>query len=197
MKKKKVLFWSGGLSSLTVLKKLLSETAKNDIILICLLNKEGNELGYTGIPEEVLQIQAKYLGIKLVRLYQDKMSEKVLLKLKEQNFEFYCGTRDGKFLETPFLTSLDINTPLLNKSYLEILDNSHSRAILTSVEDAQDQRLLGKELIDIAPNLDLKNETQKIDSFVIFDPLLRIRIPFSKNIIVEKDGHYICKIRGV
>lgn len=195
MKNKKALFWSGGLTSLTTLKEILKTTDKNDVVLLCLLNKEGNELGHTGIPEEVLQLQARYLGIKLVRLYQDELSKKVLTRLSEQDYEFFCGARNGYFQDNPLLSEINITTPLMDLPYQELLADGHHRTILTSVQEADEQRFLGKELSDIKDNLNF--ESQLIDTFVIFDPLFRIRIPFSKNIIIEKDGHFICKIRSV
>ncbi|MEH0860691.1 MULTISPECIES: hypothetical protein [Halobacteriovorax] len=196
MKNKKVLFWSGGLTSLATLKKLLESHKKDEIILLCLLNKEGNELGHTGIPEEVLQLQARYLGLKLVRLYQDELSKKVLEKFVQQGFEFYCGSRDGHFIETtPLLNSLKVETPLKGIAYTELMEQDQSRTILTSVQNEEDQRLLGKEISDISQYLQQSN--QRLDTFVIYDPLFRIRIPFSKNIVVEKDGYFICKIRSV
>ncbi|WP_412472274.1 hypothetical protein [Halobacteriovorax sp. RT-2-5] len=194
MENKKALFWSGGLSSLSCLKLLIKEgTSKSDIVLITLLSKEGNEVGHTGIPEEIISLQARYMGIKLVRLYNDEISSKVLNKLSEQSYNFYSGQRNDKFSKNPIIANLKINTPFLGLSYTKLLEDQINRAILTSVDREDHQRFLGKELKDIEINFD----EMDIDTFVVFDPLMRIRIPFSKNIIIEKDNHFICKIRNV
>lgn len=192
MKIKKVLFWSGGLSSLHALKYLLNTISKQDIILVTLLGKEGNEVGHTGIPEEIISLQAKYLGIQLIRLYDDELSEKVLNKLALQGAHFYSGCRSANF-KVSSTPQLEINYPLQQSSYTEMLVTNQARAVLTSVEKHEDQRFLGKEISDIDMNFDAQN----INTFVIYDSLFRIRIPFSKNIIVEKNGNFICKIRSV
>ncbi|MFG1494175.1 hypothetical protein [Halobacteriovorax sp. ZH4_bin.1] len=194
MKNKKALFWSGGLSSLSCLKHLIKDgNPKSEIVLITLLSKEGNEVGYTGIPEEIISLQARYMGIKLVRLYNDEMSKKVISKLSEQGYEFHSGQRNEDFAKQSILSNTKIKTPLMGTSYTKLLEDQNNRAILTSVDREDHQRFLGKELKDI----DIKFDEMDIDTFVIFDPLMRIRIPFSKNIIVQKDNHFICKIRNV
>ncbi|MGI4993737.1 hypothetical protein ACRXCV_13950 [Halobacteriovorax sp. GFR7] len=194
MKNKKALFWSGGLSSLSCLKHLIKDgNPKSEIVLITLLSKEGNEVGYTGIPEEIISLQARYMGMKLVRLYNDEMSKKVISKLSEQGYEFYSGQRNEDFAKQSILSNTNIKTPLMGSPYTKLLEDQNNRAILTSVDREDHQRFLGKELKDI----DIKFDEMDIDTFVIFDPLMRIRIPFSKNIIVQKDNHFICKIRNV
>ncbi|EPZ52278.1 putative lipoprotein [Bacteriovorax sp. BAL6_X] len=194
MQNKKALFWSGGLSSLSCLKHLIKNgCSKNEIILITLLSKEANEVGYTGIPEEIISLQARYMGMKLVRLYNNELSNKVVIKLKEQGYQFYSGQRNEKFTKQLAIADININTPFMGLAYTEFLEDQNNRAILTSVDREDQQRFLGKELRDI----DIDFNEMDIDTFVIFDPLMRIRIPFSKNIIVEKDNHFICKIRNV
>ncbi|MFG1484922.1 hypothetical protein ABMA77_02575 [Halobacteriovorax sp. RZ-1] len=194
MKNKKALFWSGGLSSLNCLKHLIKDGCpKSEIVLITLLSKEGNEVGYTGIPEEIISLQARYMGMKLVRLYNDEMSNKVIKKLSEQGYEFYSGQRNEEFTKQSVLADININTPFMGLAYTKFLEDQNNRTILTSVDCEDHQRFLGKELKDI----DIDFNEMDIDTFVIFDPLMRIRIPFSKNIIVERDNHFICKIRNV
>ncbi|MFG1483283.1 hypothetical protein ABMA79_01320 [Halobacteriovorax sp. HFRX-2_2] len=194
MKNKKALFWSGGLSSLSCLKHLIKDGyPKSEIVLITLLSKEGNEVGHTGIPEEIISLQARYMGMKLVRLYNDEMSNKVIKKLSEQGYEFYSGQRNEEFTKQSILADININTPFMGLAYTKFLEDQNNRTILTSVDREDHQRFLGKELKDI----DIDFNEMDIDTFVIFDPLMRIRIPFSKNIIVERDNHFICKIRNV
>ncbi len=194
MKNKKALFWSGGLSSLSCLKHLIKDGyPMSEIVLITLLSKEGNEVGYTGIPEEIISLQARYMGMKLVRLYNDEMSNKVIKKLSEQGYEFYSGQRNEEFTKQSILADININTPFMGLAYTKFIEDQNNRTILTSVDREDHQRFLGKELKDI----DIEFNEMDIDTFVIFDPLMRIRIPFSKNIIVERDNHFICKIRNV
>lgn len=192
MKNKSVIFWDGGLTAIETLKIIQSSTPKEDIILVSLLNSNGNEVGLTGIPEEIISLQARFLGIKLVRLYQDELCLKVLSKFQNQGYKFYSGSRSSK-LNYECVREIKIHYPLAGKSYQELREQSQARCILTSVNSEEMQRYLGKEISDI----DLELDTYNVDTFAIYDPLFRIRIPFSKNIVVQQGDTFICKIRSV
>ena len=92
-KKEKAIFcWSGGKDSALALYKVLQEDKFEIIALLTTLNATFKRISMHGVREELLDLQAKSIGLPLIKMYvnegtnaeYEKEMEKLLLEYKEQ-----------------------------------------------------------------------------------------------------------------
>jgi uncharacterized protein (TIGR00290 family) len=97
MKKKAIFCWSGGKDSSLALYKTLQEDQFEIVSLLTTVNEEFKRVSMHGVREELLEEQARQIGIPLTKMYigksntndaYEKSMEEVLLKFKEQGVEY-------------------------------------------------------------------------------------------------------------
>src|SRR5690242_14567177 len=97
MEKKKAIFcWSGGKDSALALYRILLEGKVEVVSLLTTVNEEFRRISMHGVREELLEEQARSIGLPLVKVFVREGSnseyehnmENVLLKFREQGVEY-------------------------------------------------------------------------------------------------------------
>jgi uncharacterized protein (TIGR00290 family) len=97
MKKKAIFCWSGGKDSSLALYKVLKEDEFEILALLTTVNEEFKRVSMHGVREDLLEEQAKQIGLPLEKMYIGKSStneayeksmEAVLLKYKALGVEY-------------------------------------------------------------------------------------------------------------
>ncbi|MDP2159640.1 MAG: ATP-binding protein, partial [Flavobacterium sp.] len=69
MKKAVALFWSGGKDAALTLHKLQQSNTYEPKVLICTINSELKKVAMHGVPERLIELQAKSIGLPLLKMY--------------------------------------------------------------------------------------------------------------------------------
>lgn len=97
MKKKAIFCWSGGKDSSLALYKILKEDEFEILALLTTVNEEFKRVSMHGVREDLLEEQARQIGLPLEKVYIGKSStneeyekrmEAVLLKYKAEGVEY-------------------------------------------------------------------------------------------------------------
>ena len=169
--KKAVLFWSGGKDSALAYYKILQEKNFQIVGLISTIDINSNRIPFHGVNEKQVVLQAKMLGVPLLRIFlptlpsNEQYIEKVgslLKQFKQKGIEDVIFgdiyLEDIKNFRDSFLKELGLNShyPLWGTPphlvAQEFIDTGH-RAVVTSIKrDVLEDRFLNKEY-----NLDFIN----------------------------------------
>src|SRR4051812_37569845 len=95
---KAIFFWSGGKDSAFCLDKVLHEKKFDVKFLLTTLNENFKRISMHGVREDLLEKQAKEIGIPLIKMYvregnneeYEKNMENILLKLKNKEGVSTC-----------------------------------------------------------------------------------------------------------
>jgi len=162
-RKKAVFNWSGGKDSALALYKILQENEFEVVSLLTTINEETSKSSVHEIPLEILENQAKSIGIplyvvpfdKALTNYEDKMN-KAVQHFKQQNVtHFIFGDiflSDIKTYREQKLNPLGIEViePLWNKTSEEVMSEFlksgiKSKIIVTNA-DQLNKTFIGKDL---------------------------------------------------
>jgi uncharacterized protein (TIGR00290 family) len=201
-KKKKAIFnWSGGKDSALALYKIIQENEYDVISLLTTVNGDTLNSSIHEIPIDILEAQAKSIGLPLyiIKLPTTSMSgydqemEKAVIHFKSQGVNhFIFGDiflYDIKSYRETKLRPYDIKVvePLWNKNSNEIIEKYltsgiHSKIIITQA-DKLDQSYIGCELdrnfIESLPNnVNVCGETGEYHTLTYSGPLFKKEIEF-------------------
>jgi uncharacterized protein (TIGR00290 family) len=95
-KPKAIFCWSGGKDSALCLHQVFTENTFDVKYLMTTINAEFNRISMHGVRESLLDAQADFIGIPLLKMYvsetsneaYEKQMEKVLLKAKSEDVEY-------------------------------------------------------------------------------------------------------------
>jgi uncharacterized protein (TIGR00290 family) len=88
MRRKAAMMWSGGKDSSLALYKTLQEDKYEVCYLVSTFSMETKRLSMHGISEELIELQAKYIGIPLIKMYTNQASHEAYEKaMKKQLIE--------------------------------------------------------------------------------------------------------------
>ncbi|HVA98133.1 MAG TPA: diphthine--ammonia ligase [Bacteroidia bacterium] len=95
MKEKVIFCWSGGKDSALALYKVLQENKYEVVVLLTTMNETFKRVSMHGVREELLEMQADSIGIKLEKMYvkegsnaeYEKKMEEFLLRYKAKGVE--------------------------------------------------------------------------------------------------------------
>ncbi len=163
-KRKKAVFnWSGGKDSALALLKILEQDEFNVVSLLTTINQETLTSSVHSIPVDILDKQAKSIGIPLYTVlfakdlsdYDSKMSDTVDFFKKQGVTHFIFGDiflTDIKTYREKKLNPLGIEVvePLWNKSSAEVMNDFLKSGIKTKIIVTQANKLnetfIGKDL---------------------------------------------------
>lgn len=212
MKRKTLISWSSGKDSAWALYKLQQETEIDLVGLFCTVNNEFNRVSMHAVRVELLQQQAKCIGLPLEiieipypcsnNLYEEIMALFVE-KAKKANIEHFAF--GDLFLEdvrkyreeklngtgiTPIFPIWGIPTDKLSKEMI----GSGLRAVITCVDPKQiPKELIGREynesfLNDIPDGVDPCGEKGEFHSFVFDGPMFKKHMEISVGNVIQRDG---------
>ncbi len=212
MKRKALMSWSSGKDSAWALHKLQQNPEIDLVGLFCTVNKEFDRVAMHGVRVELLQKQAKSIGLPLEiieipypcsnELYEEIMALFVE-KAKKANIEHFAF--GDLFLEdvrnyreeklngtgiTPIFPIWGIPTDKLSKEMI----GSGLRAVITCIDPKQiPKELIGREynesfLNDIPDGVDPCGEKGEFHSFVFDGPMFKKHMEISVGNVVQRDG---------
>ena len=219
MKRKTLLSWSSGKDSAWALYKLQQDPEIEIDGLFCTVNSEFNRVAMHAIRVELLQQQAKSIGLPLQiieipypcsnELYEEIMAQFVE-SAKEANIEYFAF--GDLFLEdvrsyreeklngagiTPIFPIWGIPTDKLSREMIR----SGLRAVITCVDPKQlPQEFVGREynesfLNDLPEGVDPCGENGEFHSFAYDGPIFSKRILHEKGQRVLRDNRfYFCDL---
>jgi uncharacterized protein (TIGR00290 family) len=219
LKKKVLLFWSGGKDSALTYHRLKVNPHYQVVALITTMDKEFNGIPFHGVSENHLKNQAKMMGLPLQRIFippdcsnEDyiKIVGNFLLKFKRAAIDTVAfgdiNLEDIKEFRINFLKKLEMNAlfPLWGEDTLalceEFIRTGH-RAVITAVlNDKMPTRYLGQEfnkdfLESLPTDIDPAGENGEFHTFVSFGPNYKMRVPYSKGMAKEVGPYLISKLQ--
>ena len=199
--KKAVFNWSGGKDSALALQKVLEEKEFEVIALLTNMREETSKSSMHAIPLEILERQAKSIGIPLftvasstaLKNYDQKMSEAVQ-HFKELGVQYFIFgdifLSDVKAYRESKLQPLGIEVvePLWEKTSQEVIDDFlasgiQSKIIVTQA-DLLDETYIGKdldaELVKSFPdNIDVCGENGEYHTLSYAGGLFKKKVEFT------------------
>ena len=219
MDKKPAIFcWSGGKDSSYALHKVMQEDEYEVKYLLSTINGNYKRLSMHGVREELIEAQAKSIGIPLLKVYvyetdnaeYEKQMKETLLKVKAENIDTVLygdifledlrAYREQKMAELNMHCVFPIwktNTWWLINDFVE----KDFKSIICCVNDGYlDEswagRLIDKSFInELSPASDPCGENGEYHSFCFEGPIFRIAIPIKlgektyKPILVKPGEH--------
>ncbi|MDD5173390.1 MAG: diphthine--ammonia ligase [Candidatus Omnitrophica bacterium] len=214
---KKIIYsWSGGKDSAMALYELLKGDAYEITSLLTVVTKDYGRISMHGVREELLELQAKALGLGLEKIYIAKNSaneeyetrmRETLIRHKSLGVETVAfgdifledlkKYREGRLKEV----GLEAIFPIWKRDSRKLADRFIDlgfKAIITCV----DSNVLGEKfsgrlfdrqfLSDLPAGADPCGENGEFHSFVFDGPIFRKPIPYKlgETIIREKRYHY-------
>ena len=204
-----VMSWSGGKDSSYALHQILKEGKYKVKYLLTNIFKPNKRVSMHGVPEELIEAQAKSLGIPLIKLYTEekthdeydiKMKE-VLLKFKAEGIhkvafgdiflEDLKAYRESRLLEVKMTAIF----PLWKKDTKELAQNFINEGFKTHICSIDSSKipmnLIGVDyntsfLSFLPQEIDPCGENGEFHSFCYDGPIYNTPILFKKNMIVEK-----------
>jgi uncharacterized protein (TIGR00290 family) len=202
MKKTKALFcWSGGKDSALALYKVLKEEKFEIVALLTTVNEEFKRVSMHGVREELLEEQAKQIGISLEKMYIQKNSsnedyekrmEAVLKKYKEMGVEYAIFgdifLEDLKLYREKNLAKIGMKAefPLWKKNTTELvhefIDLGFKTVLCCTNNDYFDEdavgKLITKDFISALPsNVDPCGENGEFHTYAYAGPIFKSEIP--------------------
>ena len=209
LKKKIVMSWSGGKDSSFALHQLLLEDKYEVKYLLTNIYKPNKRVSMHGVPETLIDEQAKQIGIPLLKMYieekthdeyEQKMKE-LLLNLKKEGIhkvafgdiflEDLRAYRENKLKEVE-MTAL---FPLWNKNTKSLAQqfiNSGFKTHLCSIDTSKiPEELIGVDysngfLTKLPKTIDPCGENGEFHTFCYDGPIFKNPVLFTKNRIVSK-----------
>ncbi len=205
----KIVFnWSGGKDSALALYKLIKSEQYDIVSLLTTINKENKKSTVHDIPLEILEQQARSLGIPLYTVLlsedlkdHDNTMQAAIMHFKQQGVSHFAFgdifLADVKTYRESKLLPLGINLvePLWNQSSEEIiqefLDSDLKAKIIVTQADKLSKEFVGKdlspELIDRFPkDVDICGENGEYHTLVYDGPVFRFPINFEIKDIVKQ-----------
>lgn len=219
MKKKIILFWSGGKDSALALHHLKQDPQYEIIGLLTTFDQKSNTVKFHGIPDSLIGEQAKMLNLPLQRIflpencsnsiYIDKVS-KILALFKKKNINHIAfgdiHLNDIRTFKEEMLAKIELKAvfPLWGKNSQdlnnEFFESGHKALVTGVMKDKLDYSFLAcefnKSYIDrLPPSIDPAGENGEFHTFVTFGPNFKMRIPFSKSIAIEEGPYLVSLIK--
>lgn len=199
--KKAVFNWSGGKDSALALQKILANNAFEIVALLTTFNEESNTSSMHGIPHNILENQARSIGIPLYAIafsknldnYDQKMLEAVnhFKSMGVTDFIFGDLTASGlKPYRESKLVPLNIHViePLWGQSSEEVmaafLQSGIKAKIIVTYEGKLNKKYIGKTLDrnlvnTFPPTIDVCGEQGEYHTLVYDGPLFKYPITFA------------------
>jgi len=202
MKKTKALFcWSGGKDSALALYKILKQDKFEVIALLTTVNEEFRRVSMHGVREELLEEQAKQIGIPLEKMYikknssnedYEKRMEAVLNKYKIMGVEYAIFgdifLEDLKIYREKNLAKIGMKAvfPLWKKDTTELLNEfiglGFKTVLCCTNNDFFDEDMVGKTITKdfiaaLPPNVDPCGENGEFHTYAYAGPIFKSEIP--------------------
>ena len=199
-RKKAVFNWSGGKDSALALHKIIEENNYEVIALLTTINEETQKSSMHSIPLEILQKQAKSIGIPLhtaifskdLKNYDEKMTEVVNHFKKQDVMSFIFGDiflSDVKAYRESKLNPLGIEViePLWDKTSDEImheflLSGIKTKIIVTDASKLESNyigKIIDEDFVKSYPDgLDICGENGEYHSLAYDGPLFKEKVDF-------------------
>lgn len=201
LKKKAVFNWSGGKDSALALRKVIQENEYEVIALLTTISAENLKSSIHQIPVEILEKQAKSIGIPLkpveisknLKNYEQKMTE-VVLDFKQQGVEHFIfgdvHLSEVKTYREKQLNPLGIQViePLWDKTSEDVVaeflaSGLKAKIIVTQVDKLEDSYIgkdLSQELVNSFPaDIDVCGENGEYHSLVYDGDIFQEKVEFS------------------
>jgi uncharacterized protein (TIGR00290 family) len=216
MSKKKediIMSWSGGKDSSFALFQLLNQGKYNIKYLFTNIFKPNKRVSMHGVPESLIEKQAKSIGIPLIKLYiedkshqeYDEKMKELLLSLKEEGInkvafgDIFLNDlkeyRENKLAEI----NMEALFPLWMENTYELafkFINLDFKTHICSVDTSKiPKNLIGidysEDFIKQLPReVDPCGENGEFHSFCYDGPIFKSAIPFKINGVIEKTYHH-------
>lgn len=207
--KKAIMSWSGGKDSAYCLNKVLTEKLFDVKYLLTAVNDDFKRISMHGVREELLDKQAKSIGIPLLKVIvaestndeYEKQMAKVLLKAKEEGIDYVIFgdifLDDLKIYREKNLAKLNMKGtfPLWKEDTTNLISDFVDRkfkAIISCVNDG----FLGKEwagreinksfIEQLPPTVDPCGENGEYHTFCYEGPIFKKEISFTPGEVVYK-----------
>lgn len=200
-KEKAVMFWSGGKDSAFALYKILRENKYRVAYLLTTVNENFKRISMHGVREDLLDEQARSIGIPLLKMYvreasnaeYEKNMEIILVKLKAEGInKVLFGDiflEDLKKYRDDNLSKLGMEGiyPLWKKDTGKLINefiDSGFKTITCCVNDACfDESGAGKEvnrefIAALPENIDPCGENGEFHTFCFDGPVFKYPVPF-------------------
>jgi uncharacterized protein (TIGR00290 family) len=204
-----VMSWSGGKDSSFALHQIQKEGKYNIKYLLTNIFKPNKRVSMHGIPETLIEKQAKSIGIPLIKLYiEEKTHEEYDIKMKETLLKFksegiskvafgdifledlkeYRETRLAEVEMTAIFPLWKKDTTQLSNDFIENGFKTH----ICSIDISKiPKNLVGVDysvsfLNQLPPEVDPCGENGEFHSFCYAGPIFSKEIDFIKNEIVTK-----------
>jgi uncharacterized protein (TIGR00290 family) len=209
--KKSVFNWSGGKDSALCLYHCLNDRNIEIKYLLTVLSSEYERISMHGVRRELLQLQAKNIGIELKEIYlpqsasmeiYDEVMRKTFDQFKKDGIEFSIFgdifLEDLKKYREDRLAEVDIKGlfPLWKRSSKEILeefiDLGFKTVIVCVNEKCLDKsfagRVIDKDFLkDLPGNVDPCGENGEFHTFVFDGPIFKKKIDYELGDIVHRE----------
>ncbi|MCP4915170.1 MAG: diphthine--ammonia ligase [Oligoflexia bacterium] len=217
--KKAVLFWSGGKDSALALHRIKKENQFQIVSLITTINKNSNRVPFHGINEKQIVLQAKLLGLPLLRVYLPNQASNedyeskvggILESFKKKGItDFIFGDiflKDIREYRENFLSryGLAAHFPLWESNSTDLIkefeETGHKAVITAVLKEKLEEKYLNKELsLEYVKNLpvgvDHAGENGEYHSFVYYSPYFKMRVSFSKDVGRDEGPYLVSNIR--
>ena len=218
LRKKALMSWSSGKDSAWALYKIQQSKEYDLVGLFCTVNKKYDRVAMHGVRVELLQKQAKSIGLPLEIIElpypcsneeYEKIMGQFVESVKQQNIEYFIfgdlfledvrRYREEKLKDTgikPLFPLWDFQTDKLSQEMIK----SGLKTIITCINPKQmPKQLVGKEFAEsflnsLPENVDHCGENGEFHSFVFDGPMFKEKIEICVGDIVERDGFIFADI---
>jgi uncharacterized protein (TIGR00290 family) len=217
LKKKISVSWSGGKDSAFALYKILAQNNYEIVNLHTVIVTETKRVGLHGIHESLIDVQARNLGFKLIKLYLDSSDNHDAYTALMRNFYKQCGEEgtEGILFGDIFLEDLKafrdellapsgvkgiyplwhMNTKILvedfiNAGFKTLICSANSKFFgRDSIGKTLDERFINA----LPPEVDPCGENGEFHTFVYDGPIFKKPVGFQLGEVVERSYEYRIK----
>ncbi len=205
-----ILFsWSGGKDSALALYKLVQEKIYSIECLFTTLSEEYKRVNFHAIPEELLELQAKAIGIPIYKAFIskseniDEYAQKLESHLKNTGIDIIAYgdiyLEDLRDFRIKCLEKIGMNSvyPIWKTDTVKNINdfvNLGFKAILTCVDtNVLDKSFVGREIDeqfikDLPENIDPCGENGEFHTFVYDGPIFKKAVDFKKGKTLQIDN---------
>lgn len=220
MKAKKIIFsYSGGKDSIYALYKLLKNPDYEVVRLFSTLSKEYKRVSFHGFSEEILDAQARAMGLAIDKIFISKSDtideyaqklESYLLESKNKGINLVAYgdifLEDLKAFRIKSLAKVNMSPvfPIwgtgTKENILDFIDLGF-KAVLTCIDtNVLDESFLGREIdegfiADLPDNVDVCGENGEYHTFVYDSPIFKMPILFEKGEIKRRENYLYMEVR--
>lgn len=218
--REKVLFcWSGGKDSAFALNEALNDERYEVVALLTTVTKVYQRISMHGVREELLDEQAKQIGLPLIKVfiskvssneeYEEKMRE-ALEKIKEQGvFTVAFGDifledlkkyREERLAEVGMKAIFPIWKRDTKELALEFIANGFRTVIACIDSKILDKKFCGRDfdinfLSELPVETDHCGENGEFHSFVYDGPIFKNRVKYKKGeVVLRNERYYYCDL---